>query len=258
MRTLYCISIMFFMLGATILEPCAAEHKSDRPSRFVISSSRPTYVIAEPITLSFDLLNDSRKALKGYYFFDLEHDRYNSGVTITYQRKGDLPHDYALRINSDPVTDLYFLRPMTIPPHGRLSTLTLLLYDRGADRFVLDEPGTYEFRAKFEYDPGKTIESNQLLVTVSPLPKGESPEALAIWKDADLARTVQGYPIESSREAEVIERLSTLVKEYPSSVYTKDAREAIVNRYQEGVRLGTAGPGYYFQVSLLELVKLRR
>ena len=257
MRKIHSTSIMVFLLGATILVPHAAERKSDRPSRLVLSSPRSEYVIAEPITLSFDLINASRKTIKGYYFFDLKDDPYNSELTITYQRKGDLRHVYALRTDGDPITTRVFLRPIRIPQHGRLSTLTLLLYDRAVGRFVFGEPGTYEFRAKFEYDSGKTIESNPLLVTVTPLPKVESQEALAIWKDPDLAKTVQGHPIESSKEAEVIERLSTLVKEYPSSVYTKDAREAIVNLYEERVRLGTAGSGYKFQETLLELVKLR-
>ena len=248
----YPFSVMVLMLAAIVFASGAAARKSDRPSRLVLSAARTTYVIAEPITLSFDLLNDSRKTISGYYAFDLREDPYNSDLTITYRRKGDASHVYALRTNSDPLTTRVALEKTRIAPHDRLSTQSLLLYDPGIDRFVFDEPGRYEFRAKFEYESGQTIESNPLWVTVMPAPRDESPEALATWKNADVARAIQGNAVEGQKEPAVIERLRTLLTRFPSSLYAREARRSIVSLYQAKSAQGRLGG---LQESLLALAK---
>ena len=253
-RKLYSLSVIIGMLSTAILGLGAVEPMTDRPSRVVISSPRTTYAVAEPITLLFDLINDSHWTIKGYYHFDLSDGPQNSHMRITYRRKDDLPHVYALRGDLDPVRDVFFIEPIRIPSHGRLSTQILLLYDRGTDRFVFNEPGSYEFRLKFEYDSGKTMESNSLRVTVTPGRQQEM-QALEIWKNPYLARAIQGNSVEQSKESIVIERLSTLVTKFSSSIYTKDAREAIINLYEERARQGQLDR---FQESLLELVKLQR
>jgi hypothetical protein len=87
------------------------------------------------------------------------------------------------------------------------------------------------------------------------MPSEESQEALSLWKDPHLARIVQGdwaYTEEKVRLARlaqrdwldsekimkgVIERLKSLVENYPKSIYTQAAKDAIAPRYGEKEKL---------------------
>jgi hypothetical protein len=231
--------VSFKLLLCVLLLASSVLAKTERPSRLVIKAPRTTYAVAEPLVLAFSLHNDRKRAIRGEYAFTLE----STQLVVTYQREGEQPHAYATRSDEDPTSANVFVEKVRIPARSKIKTEGYLLYDKRANRFVFEEPGVYRVRATFHYvntDYSKTIESNTLRITVLPLPKDESKAALALWKDADLAKTVQGNLYSSTPEQQqaIIERLRELVEKFPASIYAKAAKAAIVSQFEERERRG--------------------
>jgi hypothetical protein len=205
--------------------------------------------------MTFTLTNDRNERIEGELGLGFLYDQ----LGVFYRRDGEEFHPYASeRTELARTIERIYVTKIPIPAHGQISEDEILFYDIRAEHFVFSEPGMYEFRARYRYtlnDYSKTIESNTLRVTVLPMPSEESQDALSLWKDPHLARIIQGdwtYTEEKVRLARlaqrnwldseeimkgVIERLKSLVENYPKSIYTRAAKDAIAPRYEKKEKL---------------------
>jgi len=113
-----------------------------------------------------------------------------------------------------------------------------VLFDGPAGRFLLDEPGLYEFRASLSI-PGRPVisaDSRVVEVHVRPIPDSERDAYLAYDSPRIAEILVSGwyFPEESVREA------VTLVERFPESRYSAIVRPKLIQVLEGRVTAGTA------------------
>lgn len=246
---------MKIFVGILLIVLCVSVtfgQKTEASLRLIISSSKNTVRVYEPIRLTLVLVNASDEGLTSD--FGLGGYRYREKLKICYRKKDEGFRDYPLQADEDGVECGPALLT-TIPPHGQKRSSEILLYDRNLEQFILSEPGVYEFQVQYWYDHfQKKVISNMIQVTVKSSPSNEDPKAVLLWKDPSLARLAQDnwvHPDEKRNTA--IEKLKALMKNYPSSVYTKAARKAVLGCVEEKKRL--RNPISDLQKKLVEIVQ---
>jgi hypothetical protein len=216
------ILLVILILGTTLPQHAPQEQHLE----FVLSAEKSTYLAYEPLVLEMTIINKGQQPVQG------DFDRLNLACKELklYDRKegGEFKRYYNVLIWFALGKDWIRLGPKpTLDPGGRVSTREMVLFDTlpGSienDKFVLSEPGNYEFKATLHYvyeDWSKIIESNVLRLTVTTPPEAEQ-EALGLWKHKDLALVVQG----DDASAETIGKLRLLLQKFPNSLYATAVR----------------------------------
>jgi hypothetical protein len=216
--------LLTLILGSTML----AHTSQEQPLEFILSTEQSTYFAYEPLVLNMAVINNGQRPVQGdFNFLDFEFQE----LKLFYRKKGGEFKRYnnlvtwlAMGANYMPGKGP---KPI-LEPGGQRSTEELIFFDRlpalnEEGKFVFDEPGEYEFKASFQYifkDPSKVVESNVLHVTVVN-PAEEEREALAWWKDKDLALVVQG----DSLDPEAVRKLRAFLQKFRTSLYAKAVRD---------------------------------
>ena len=164
----------------------AAAAAAGKQLKLEVSAGKSSYFTGEPLDLTFTLSNLAAAPATGNFCMGLE--LYNPEV---WYRKGG--QNFMLFVGNFPAASDAFCPPEAVPGNGNKSHSEWLLYAKNPAGFMLREPGTYEFRARFKLNDGygTTLESNVISVEVRPAPDAER-EALESWSDPELLDFLQG------------------------------------------------------------------
>jgi hypothetical protein len=216
--------VLTIILGTTLQQHEPQKH----PLGFVLSTEKSTYFAYEPVVLNMIITNKGQQPIQGE--FDCLNFNCKELMLFYRKRGGEFRRYYNLTIWMALGRDhLRLGKKPTLAPGNQISTREMVLFDtlpgrNEEDKFVLDEPGEYEFKATFQYileDPSKVVESNVLRLTVVN-PPDEERAALALWKDKDLALVAQG----DDSSAGAISRLRLLLQKFPNSLYATAVRDS--------------------------------
>lgn len=218
-----------FAFTVTIILSIILRFQSSQPPDldFQLSAERSTYYTFEPLSLKMEITNRGESPIEAH--FNLLTFDYPS-LKLFYRKKGaEFTMFYSRRVGMAQSIEYRPGRKLMIEPGGQVSTTEVILYDTRQelmqkDRFVLSEPGEYEFQATFQYlfeGPSKIVRSHILLLKVLKAPEAER-EALRRWKDKALALTVQGDDV----SIDATRKLLLLRREFPNSLYAVHARSA--------------------------------
>jgi hypothetical protein len=234
-----------FVLLALTFAPTLLMQGEELPTSFILSTEKSTYAVGEPIKLTFTFTNEREAPIRGYFSATFD----NSELKVYYRKDGGpfIPY-YSRRMEIAETADMFYL-PIPIPAHGQISHSELLLYDiktelllpihkQVSEKWIFDQPGEYEFQAKFWLRPlkkgdYKVLESNIVRVTVIK-PSKVDEEALALWKDKDIALAIQG----DGFTPKAIDKLSIFLERFPTSSYTSYARERSIGYLTEKAKQG--------------------
>lgn len=207
-----------------------------REATLSLSLDRSQYVVGEPLEMSLSLQNTSRNALQGR--FEEVHPA-SPLLRVDYRRDGRSfePLDRNRR------NFHRGFRAVGLEPGETRTGTAGISVDRGRDDLVLDEPGTYEFRARFCEAPGDLnamVQSDVVRVTVV-----EAPDAHRdAWRELspDVAQFAH-WPRAGHVGQDVIEKGLDFVERFPDSPWSArvrrglrlDARSLLAEKGEEGV-----------------------
>jgi hypothetical protein len=197
----------------------------DQPLEFVLTAEKSTYFVYEPVIFDMTFINKGQQPIQAdFYFLDFR----NKQLTLFYRKNGSgFKRYYSELIRKARNANIVTLRWDTLEPSDQVSMKEMVLFDidpsmRKEGKFVLDEPGEYEFQASSLYlfeGTWREIKSNILRITVVDSQEQEQ-EALTWWKDKDLAIVVQG----DDSSAERIKKLRVFLQQFPQSLYATAVR----------------------------------
>jgi hypothetical protein len=171
------------------------------------------------------LRNESDNDVRGRF----APSREAGNLDIYYRRQGEEFVKYRCARQERP--PFIISLPKTIKPHQEVEKEEILVFDTGKRRFVLEEPGVYEFKVIYRDipdDPNARVESNIVSAQVEPAPGAEI-EALKAYQDENMALLVQQDKFETEEQlSKAIERSAWFIKTYPHSIYATHVRDRLV------------------------------
>jgi hypothetical protein len=195
------------------------------PTRFELSVERIIYYVAEPVELTVTLYNDQDRPIKGYFSVVVGKD-----LSVYYRKVGEEFIRYFPSWLQPILMVDAFSVPDVIPAHGKDEGTSRLFYNSYYKRFVLAEPGEYEFKATLELGNDRVIESNIVRVKVVEPPEEER-AALAALSDPVLASFVEGdLQLDVVEDAEVeagAEKAARFLEKYSGSIYAPLVEEQL-------------------------------
>lgn len=239
--------LLLTLLFSLLLAPHAASARQQggadaaaaaRRLKLEVSAGKSGYFVGEPLDLTFTLLNVAAAPATGNLCMGLE--LYNPEV---WYRKGG--QNFLLFVGNFPAASDAFCAPEVVPVNGNKSHTERLLYVTNPAGFILREPGTYEFRARFKLNDGygTTLESNVISVEVRPAPEAER-EALERWSDPELLDFLQGNegyaPDEKVRAG--MNKAVNFMRGHGGSVYAAPAKKGLLKYLSARAEAGKLTP----------------
>lgn len=215
------IFALTLMLGTIQLQ----DVPQDRSLEFALTAEKSTYFVYEPVIFNMTFMNKGQQPIQADFYF---RDFRNKTIKLFYGKNGSgFKRYYSELIRQATNANIVRLRWDTLEPGAQVSMKEMALFDidpsmREGGKFVLDEPGDYEFQASSLYlfeGTWREIKSNILRITVVGPPEQEQ-EAVTWWKDKDLAMIVQGDRLSAER----IKNLRVFLQEFPQSLYAAAVR----------------------------------
>lgn len=227
------------------------EYQTPLTSRvaLTIAADRDTYYIHEPVILSTALQNQSDDEVRGYFFPDLATGR----LEIYYRRQGGQFIKYRSARQERP--PFFLILPRTLQSKETRQEAETLVLDMNAKRFVLEEPGIYEFKAVYNDLPGEQssrLESNPIVIQVLPIAEHEH-HALQLYDYEGIARLMQGDG--GFDPAEVARQSALLFAKYPNSIYARHVLKRLATWLPKRVSAGGATEN---EKQLLKALNLQR
>ena len=152
-----------------------------------------------------------------------------SNLSVYYRRSGEDFTEYTCNRQNQPHS--FIVIPRILKPQQETEKEEILNYDTKRDQFVLNKPGTYEFKAIYWDSPGAAnarIESNTIIVKVLPVPENDN-EAFNIYNHKGIALLIQQDSWGSDVNIkDVLQRSALLIERYPSSLYTVHVQEQFI------------------------------
>jgi hypothetical protein len=210
------------------------------PLSFRISTNKTVYVSKEPVQLGLQFTNTSDSAVTQQLYLACSLTISDCKLSIYYRRAGStfrrfIPMEEELRADG-------MVLPTRLEPGRSIGVFNLLLFDWSQKQFVVDEPGTYEFKAiHMESDPVKKLESNVVRVRVDAPPPSER-DAAKLFGDIELMRFLQqpgGY-VGAYRSDKAVGIASQIVERYPDTPYATAVRAPLLGVLTEKVFAHTA------------------
>lgn len=192
-----------------------------RETALALSLDRSEYVVGAPLELSLSVKNTGKRELRGRF----EGVHPNSPLLrVDYRRSGGTfqPLDRNRR---------NFHRAYSSIDLGAGATLSgdmWVTVDRGRAALILDEPGTYDFRATFCETPGDSnavVVSNVVTVRVEVAPEGHRD---ALREYPPIVAQFAHWPRDRYRSEEVIAQGLEFVERFPDSPWSMAVRRGIL------------------------------
>jgi hypothetical protein len=128
-----------------------------------------------------------------------------------------------------------------VQPEGEVSGESDVTFDTGQQRFVLDEPGMYEFKVVYAdvvANRNAVLESDVTAVQVTPPPPQERAAALAYSRD--LAMMTQDGLLAYGALPESIAECRRFLARFPGSIYADRVRAALTRSLSYKIRRNKA------------------
>lgn len=190
----------------------------------------PTNVIihvVDPVVFEVAARNCGNSPISGVFILNGRYD----GFSIEVRKVGDTKSErFANAVVWEGTKDDMMFQPVTLKPREELSVNYVLLYNVRTRGFVFDVPGEYEVHFRLRWNQqGGDIASAIAHVTVVEWDKAKEEdvkqlEALALWKDRDIAGAVQDKAELSSGASE---KLQELKEKYAGTLYGKLASDLL-------------------------------
>jgi hypothetical protein len=191
----------------------------------VAAAEKSSYIVGEPVDLTFSLSNVSDKTVEGNFCFGVDH--YNPEVWYGKETQKPL-----LYVGNFPVAEDITCLPRELSPHASKSSSARLLYAVNPGWLILREPGVYEFQLKYKLSDGDgtKIVSNVVQIKVEAAPESEK-EALRQWSDPELLDFVQGNAgfAPGAKVRDGFKKASTFYDAHGDSLYAKAARKGLLD-----------------------------
>jgi hypothetical protein len=140
------ISLLPFICLWGPQDPLRKDVKYDEPTRFELLADKSTYCVAEPVDLTVTIYNDRDRLIKGDFDLGLMFKQ----LQMHYCKVGGEFVRYFPRWLQIIGMGDFFTLPTEIGAHGKHESRERLFYNTYFKRFVLAEPGEYEFKATFQ------------------------------------------------------------------------------------------------------------
>jgi hypothetical protein len=229
------------MLGhADAGEPWRVLTPADTAVTVTLSAGQSAYYIGEPIVLTLGFRNTSEVPLAGF-FVPVRHK-----AQVHYRREGGafaplLPAPW--RLEQEAREWRNFKRaPGLLKPGEETRTELKLVMDYPAQRFVLHEPGNYEFKVishPAPRHPDDALASPVVAIRVEPVPSTER-GAFAEYEKHYLGRVTSAAGYVAQNEPETVRTAVDFVERYPDSRYSEHVRKALVSALRARVVQGRA------------------
>jgi hypothetical protein len=218
--------------------------ENGEPTRFELSVDNTTYYVGQPVELTVTLYNDRDKAIKGYYQLGLVF----KNLQVYHRRVGaEFVRYFPQWLQIIGMGDFITL-PVEIPAGGNRQGKIRLFYNTYYKQFVLPELGECEFKATFKLlqsGENRIYESNVVRVKVVEPPEEER-EALAMLRDPELARFIEGdlrIGLTEDEKVEVgAEKAVVFMKQHPHSMYAPMVKEQLKMVLTEAAGKGKLTP----------------
>jgi hypothetical protein len=196
-----------------------------------VSTDRTTYHVGEPVRLTVLAINNGDTPVRGFFINRPYHDT----VEIRYRRVDRPFSRFATALKHS--EEIKVLRaPMILNPGHEAKSEFVLSFDATARRFVLDEPGDYEFQVSYRAepaDPTTLLVSNVASVGVS-TPPNKQGGAFRQYSTAEIGLLAQYDPLSSSDvDPTVVQSVAELIDKYPSSPYAEAARKGLLGALRQ-------------------------
>ena len=173
--------------------------------------------VAEPVSFKVSVQNKGTSDISGLFILG------NAYIDIEKLGNGSKERFYNAAMKEMIAYDI-MLKPVTLKAGATVSKEYCLLYNVWKGSFAFDSPGEYEVHFRLLWNPkGGDVISATAHVTVVEWDKAKEEdrkqlEALALWKDRDIAGAVQDKAELSSGASE---KLQELKEKYAGTLYGK-------------------------------------
>lgn len=201
-----------------------------------ILPDRTNYFVNEPIHMQIDLTYNGQTTVTDTFMFRLDTPNLN----VYYRRLGENNFlEYGCNRKDYKYGALKAYPPTTISPNEEILTEEVLAFDTRTNKFVLDKPGIYEFKAVYKHvidDPNQWVESETILIETF-IPSEDEKLALELYSNEYVAKLVQrdtfnsvlGVTATNKAINEAINKSLVLYSRYPNSIYSKHLGRAILD-----------------------------
>jgi hypothetical protein len=201
---------------------------------FQLATDKQTYVVGEPI--EFRLSGKNRSDSVFHALLAIAPSRPETQIRV---RRGDETGRVLSFFSGGGAGDLAALAPK-LQPGESFVTRQRFVFDYATESFILDQPGTYEFKAIYRpADPNWVLESNAVVVRVEPSPENKR-DAFEAYKKVRSMVPMERLDVRAISEREVLAAFDFL-DEFPDSPWSSDVRSGIVRvvQYRVGHRLAS-------------------
>jgi hypothetical protein len=198
-----------------------------------VSADRDGYYVKEPLRLKVAIRNSGDAAVRGHFYLEPSM----GFAEVTYRKVGESFIRFSYPVQPDVVKGNLVMRvitdrevgPKILKPREASSYETVLAFDAGTHRFVLEEPGEYEFKVVYRdvpNDPNSLLESNVVRVDVVPIPAGERAAGAEYTEEmASLAQFDGARYNLLGRDA--LRHAARFLDRYPHSPFSEKLREGL-------------------------------
>jgi hypothetical protein len=246
--------ILFFMLSLLMLV-IPIKIKSALAQQSIVitqmslstSSDKINYFVHEPVYLQFNLTYHGKTTTNDTFKLRLDTPNLN----IYYRQLGQRDFlEYGCNRKDYKYGPLKGYLPTTVSPNEEIVVEEVLAFDTRTNKFILDKPGMYEFKAVYKHvvdDPNQWLESATILVEVFTSSDDEKP-ALKLYSNEYIAKLVQKDTFYSDLGAtdmdkainKSISKALLLYSTYPNSIYSQHLGRALLdNQYNSAFRFAT-------------------
>jgi hypothetical protein len=183
-------------------------------------NERPRYSVHEPLPLRLIATNQSATPVRGYFL--LSPATWRSEVYYRLNRSRFTRLGY-LNEDADTVEPFRTLRVTE-----EVAIEFVLAFDPARNQFVLDSPGSYEFKVLYRdapEQPNAVLESNIVSLDVVDI-SGSNQQALASYSK-ELALIAQQDPRRWPTTADTVKKALAFIEEFPDSPYTEHLRRGV-------------------------------
>lgn len=185
-------------------------------------SAVPTNVtihVAEPVSLTVAVRNHGNSADSGFFILSGRYD----GFSIEVHKIGEAKaHRFVNAVMWEATKDDMMFQPLLLNPGEEVSVNYGLLYNVRTGNYVFETDGEYDvhFRLRWSNHGGDTISVTTRVSVVEwdKVRDKEQLEALALWKNREIAAVFQDNAEMSSAASEKLRELS---EKYTATVYGK-------------------------------------
>lgn len=207
-----------------------------------ISSDKVNYFIDEPVYLQFNLIYYGKTTTKDTFKLRLDTPNLN----VYYRQLGQRDFlEYGCNRKDYKYGPLKGYLPTIISPNEEIVAEEVLAFDTRTNKFILDKPGMYEFKAVYKHvidDPSQWLESTTMLIEVFPSSDDEK-SALELYSNEHVAKIVQKdtfYSDLGTKETDKavnksINEALLLYSTYPNSIYSRHLGRAILDNQYNSV-----------------------